>query len=90
MLPGQALAHRAGDLLKVVTLGSPCRPPGPTLLGNNPPGSGISRIYTPNEYRSRTYDFVLDSDTYATTTDDTLLHLAYEALTPWSSTCRLQ
>jgi hypothetical protein len=28
MLPGQPLAHRAGDLLKVITFGSPCRPPG--------------------------------------------------------------
>jgi len=35
MLPGQPLAHRAGDLLKVVTFGSPCRPPGPTLLGTH-------------------------------------------------------
>ena len=80
MLPGQPLAHRAGDLLKVITFGSPCRPPGPTLLGNNP--SGISRIDTPEQFRSRTYDFVLDGDIYATATDDTLLHLGYEALTP--------
>jgi hypothetical protein len=71
MLPGQPLAHRAGDLLKVITFGSPCRPPGPTLLGNNPPGSGISGIYTPEQFRSRTYDFVLNGDMYATATDDT-------------------
>jgi hypothetical protein len=82
MLPGQPLAHRAGDLLKVITFGSPCRPPGPTLLGNNPPGSGISRVYTPEQFRSRTYDFVLLGDMYSTATDDTLLHLGYEALTP--------
>ena len=82
MLPGQPLAHRAGDLLKVITFGSPCRPPGPTLLGNNPPGSGISRIYTPEQFRSRTYDFVLDGDIYATATGDTLLHLGDETLTP--------
>jgi hypothetical protein len=82
MLPGQPLVHRAGDLLKVITFGSPCRPPGPTLLGNNPPGSGISRIYTPEQFRSRTYDFVLGGDMYSTATDDTLLHLGYEALTP--------
>ena len=82
MLPGQPLAHRAGDLLKVITFGSPCRPPGPTLLGNNPPGSGISRIFMPEQFRSRTYDFVLDGNIYPTTTGDTLLHLGYEALTP--------
>ena len=80
MLPGQPLAHRAGDLLKVITFGSPCRPPGPTLLGNNP--SGISRIDTPEQFRSRTYDFVLDGDIYATATGDTLLHLGDETLTP--------
>ena len=81
MSPGQPLAHRAGDLIQVVTFGSPCRPPGPTLLGNNPPGAGISGIYPPEEFRSRTYDFVLDGDMYSTATDDTLLHLGYEALT---------
>jgi hypothetical protein len=82
MEPGQPLAHRAGDLLKVITFGNPCRQPGPTLLGNNPPGHGISEIYTPEQFRSRTYDFILGGDMYATTTDDTLLHLGYEALTP--------
>ncbi|HEX7826181.1 MAG TPA: peptidoglycan-binding protein [Mycobacterium sp.] len=81
MLPGQPLAHRAGDLLDVVTFGSPCRAPGPTLLGNDPVGAGISRVFTPAEFRSRTYDFVLEGDMYATATDDTLLHLGYEALT---------
>lgn len=81
MLPGQPLAHRAGDLVKAITFGSPCRPPGHTLLGNNPVGSGISRIYTPETFRSRTYDFVIDGDMYPCTTDDTLLHLAYEVLT---------
>jgi hypothetical protein len=82
MLPGQPLAHRAGDLLNVVTFGSPCRPPGPTRLGNDPPGFGISKIYTPDDFRARTFDFVLDGDMFATATDDTLLHLGYEALTP--------
>jgi hypothetical protein len=81
MLPGQPLAHRAGDLLQVIQFGSPCRPPGPTLLGNNPPGAGISGFYTPEAFRGRTYDFVLEGDMYATATDDTLLHLRYEALT---------
>jgi hypothetical protein len=82
MLAGQPLAHRAGDLLKVITFGSPCRPPGPTLLGNNRQGSGISRIYTPDQFSSRTYDFVLDGDIFATATDDPLLHFGYQALTP--------
>ena len=38
-------------------------------------------MYTPDVFRSRTYDFVIDGDMYATATDDTLLHLGYEALT---------
>lgn len=82
MLPGQPLAHRADDLIAVIQFGSPCRPPGPTLLGDNPPGAGIAGFYTPDQFRARTYDFVLPGDMYATTTDDTLLHLGYEALTP--------
>jgi hypothetical protein len=81
MLPGQPLAHRAGDLLKAIAFGSPCRPPGPTLLGNNPQGAGISRVFTPDVFRSRTYDFVIEGDMYPCATDDTLLHLGYEALT---------
>src|SRR3979490_2294479 len=82
MLPGQPLAHRAGDLLKVITFGSPCRPPGPTLLGNNPPGSGISRIYTPEQFRPRTYDFVLTADMYATAPDAPRLPLGHGAFLP--------
>jgi hypothetical protein len=42
MLPGQPVAHRVGDLLKVITFGSACRPPGPTLLGNNQALAGRS------------------------------------------------
>ena len=38
-------------------------------------------MYTPYVFRSRTYDFVIDGDMYATATDDSLLHLGYEALT---------
>jgi len=46
------------------------------------PDRASQRIYTPDQFRSRTYDFVLNGDMYATATDDTLLHLGYEALTP--------
>ncbi|MFD4351392.1 peptidoglycan-binding protein [Nocardia sp. NPDC058518] len=74
------LAHRADDLRRVITFGSPCRPPGRTLLGNNPPGAGISGDYTPQEFRDRTFDFVLDGDMYSTTTDDTLLEQFYDLL----------
>ncbi|MEU4652079.1 hypothetical protein [Nocardia fluminea] len=80
MTDGGPLAHRADDLQRVITFGSPCRPPGRTLLGNNPQGAGISGDYTPQQFRDRTFDFVLDGDTYPTTTDDTLLEQFYDLL----------
>ena len=72
------LAHRAGDLLRTITFGSPCRPPGPTRLGNDPPGAGISGDYTPRQFRERTFDLVLNGDMYATTTHDTMLEQFYD------------
>ncbi|MFD8100281.1 peptidoglycan-binding protein [Nocardia fluminea] len=80
MTDGGPLAHRADDLQRVITFGSPCRPPGRTLLGNNPQGAGISGDYTPQQFRDRTFDFVLDGDIYPTTTDDTLLEQFYDLL----------
>ena len=90
MLPGQPLAHRAGDLLQVVTFGSPAARPVRLWWATTRRDRASLGIYTPNEFRSRTYDFVLDGDMYPTTTDDTLLHLGYEALTPSNSSCRLR
>lgn len=58
-------ADRRDEIKLVIGFGCPSRPPGPTLLGNNPPGQGISGIFTPEWARSRTYQFVNDGDMYA-------------------------
>lgn len=59
---------------RIVTLGSPCRPPGRTLVGNSPPGSGISRLYTPKALRRITCDIVRDKgEMYGCAKDNTYL-----------------
>lgn len=58
-------SDRRHEIEMVVGFGSPSRPPGPTLLGNNPPGAGISGLYTPDWARDRTYQFIQDGDMYA-------------------------
>lgn len=55
---------RRDELKVVVGIGPPSRNPGPTLLGNNPPGQGISGLFTPEWARGRTYQFVADGDMY--------------------------
>ena len=72
-------AERRGEIAKVVTFGSPGRPPGPTLLGNNPEGSGISGVFTPEWARDRTYDFTIDGDMYSEAVG--LLPWLYDILT---------
>src|SRR4051812_13045214 len=67
---------------RIVTFGSPCRPPGPTKVGNNPPGSGISRLYAPPELRSPTTDIVRDKgEMYGCAEEDTLLPEFYSLFT---------
>lgn len=76
---GGRLESRRRDLKRVITFGSPCRAPGPTLMGNNPPGDGISGHFTPTEFRSITYDYVTNGDMYACSTR--LLKFFYLLLT---------
>lgn len=67
---------------RIVTFGSPCRAPGPTRVGNNPPGSGISRLYTPRELRARTTDIVRNKgEMYGCAEEDTLLPEFYGLFT---------
>lgn len=67
---------------RIVTFGSPCRPPGRTKVGNNPAGSGISRFYTPPELQSRTWDIVRDKgEMYGCAPDDTYLPEFYTLFT---------
>lgn len=64
---------------RIVTFGSPCRHPGPTLVGNNPAGSGISRYYGPPELFARTTDIVRNKgEMYGCAPDDTYLPEFYE------------
>lgn len=78
-LPGGRLAERQADVKRIVTFGSPCRPAGKTLIGNNPPGEGIAGFHTPTEFRSITWDYVTNGDMYACSTK--LLRLFYKVLT---------
>lgn len=58
-------ADRRDEIKLVATFGSPARPAGPTLLGNDPGGSGISGLFTPDWARDRTYDFTHEGDMYS-------------------------
>jgi len=73
-------ADRQGEIKMIVTFGSPARRPGPTLLGDDPPGSGISRNYTPQWAWDRTYDFAAPGDMYPEAPDDSLLPQLYQIL----------
>lgn len=78
LLDGGRLADRRSDLKRIITFGSPCRPAGPTLVGNNPPGEGIAGVPTPQEFRHLTFDYVTNGDMYASSTK--LLRLFYKIL----------
>jgi hypothetical protein len=71
--------NRADEIKMVVGFGSPSRPLGNTLLGNDPGGCGISGHWTPERYRNRTYHFTHDGDMYANARG--MLFLLYDILT---------
>ncbi len=75
---GEFAAHRH-RLRRVICFGDPTRQPGPTKIGNNPPGSGIARLDTPAWLDDITYSITTHFDLYACTTDDTVVALFY----PW-------
>lgn len=78
-------ADRRDEIKLVVGFGCPDRTPGPTLLGNNPPGQGISGIFTPEWARSRTYQFINDDgDMYPEAVG--LLPQFYQILTRMAAT----
>ena len=58
-------ADRRDEIKMVVGFGGPSRPPGVTLLGNDPGGKGIAGIHTPEWLRDRTYQFTHEGDMYA-------------------------
>lgn len=58
-------ADRRDEIKMVVGFGGPSRPPGQTLLGNDPGGQGIAGIHTPGWLRDRCYQFTHEGDMYA-------------------------
>lgn len=57
-------ADRRDEIKCVVKFGDPSRPPGPTLLGDNPTGQGIAGLFTPDWVANRTYSFCMPGDMY--------------------------
>jgi hypothetical protein len=57
-------ADRASEIVAVIQQGDPTRPKGPTLLGNNPSGEGISDERPPAWVLPRYYSFAIDGDMY--------------------------
>ena len=57
-------ADRRDEIKLYIGFGSPSRPPGPTLLGNDPGGQGISGLFTVDWVRDRAYHFTHDGDMY--------------------------
>jgi len=72
-------AERRHEIVGVFTFGSPGRPPGPTKLGPDPGGAGISGVYTPEWARDREFSYTIDGDMYAEAVG--LLPPIYELLT---------
>ena len=72
-------ANRRNEILCYVGFGSPTRPEGPTLLGNDPGGKGIAGRFTPDWLRNRAYHFTHDGDMYANAVG--LLPTFYQILT---------
>lgn len=77
-------ADRRDEIKLYIGFGSPSRPPGPTLLGNDPGGSGISGVYTPEWLRDRAYHFTHTGDMYANAVG--LLDVLYSLLTDLAAT----
>ncbi|WP_235630975.1 peptidoglycan-binding domain-containing protein [Mycobacteroides abscessus] len=48
---------RRDEIKLIIGFGGPSRRPGPTLLGNDPGGQGISGVFGPDWAASRTYQF---------------------------------
>lgn len=72
-------ADRRDEIRGVFTFGSPGRPPGPTKLGPDPGGQGISGIFTPEWARDREWSYTIDGDMYSESTG--VMNPIYELLT---------
>lgn len=56
--------ERQSEIAIILQFGDPNRPPGPTLLGKNYPGHGISEDFPPDIYLNRYYSFNKPGDMY--------------------------
>lgn len=74
-------AERRDEIRMVVACGDPSRRPGPTLLGDNPPGQGISGRWAPEWIWPRYYNFCLPGDMYCCANSRSLQPLFYRILT---------
>lgn len=73
-------AERRREILCVITFGSPSRPPGPTKLGPDPGGAGISGFYTPEWARDREWSYTINGDMYSEA-NSPLMTALYQILT---------
>jgi hypothetical protein len=74
---GGKYEHLRSRINGLVLFGDPTRAPGPTKVGNNPAGWGISRWDAPEWVDALTWSITNNGDMYACTTDDTLIKLFY-------------
>lgn len=70
---------RRDEIELIIGFGGPSRRPGPTLLGNDPGGQGISGVFGPDWAASRTYQFTHEGDMYPNAVG--LLPWLYQILT---------
>ena len=77
-------ADRRDEIAMVLQFGDPNRPPGRTLLGNDPGGHGISEDFPPDWVLNRYYSFTLPGDMYPNATG--LLPFFYDILTRMEAT----
>lgn len=77
-------ADRRSEIIGVVQFGDPSRPPGKTLLGNDPGGHGISEDFPPDWVLDRYYSFTIDGDMYPNAVG--LLPVFYDILTRMEAT----
>lgn len=75
---------RRKEIIGVVQFGDPNRPPGRTLLGNDPGGHGISEDFPPDWVLDRYYSFTIDGDMYPNAVG--LLPIFYDILTRMEAT----
>jgi len=72
---------RRHEIRCVIGIGDPSRRPGPTLLGDNPPGQGIAGRWAPEWVWPRYYNFCLPGDMYCCAPVPSLQPVFYQVLT---------